>query len=247
MKQIKVLEAGIKEYKAEKKQLEEEVDKKERRIAILEQQLKVQEKKYLEEIKKQKQTGTQYKTELDKKSEMIAHLTTQIRQFNLSKHKRTVSLEENYTRTGSPQPPKDPRPNFRRPHKQIRSPEEGEVHKNRQPMRALHESVSHEGLTLSELREQYARARSKANQNEPTVNVSAFLVQSEPNEGEIEVKAAPPVLPPIHSRRGRRSPLNPHNSTSPAILAKENAARLTARKDSQSPEKHTLAVKKSVL
>ncbi len=220
------------------------MDKKERRIAILEQQLKVQEKKFLDEIKKQKQTGNQYKADLEKKSEMIAHLTSQIRQLNLSKHKRTVSLDEDYTRTGSPQPPSEPRPNFRRPHKHIRSPEEGAVRKTHRPMRAIPvDGLTHDGLTLSELRQQYSRTRSSENQNDPTVNVSAFLVQTEPkNSIEVEVKTAPPVLPPIHTRRGTRSPRHPN----PAILAKEDPMRLGGRQgqNSQSPEKHTLAVKK---
>lgn len=240
-KQQKVLEAEVKEAKAEKQNHEEMVEKKDRRINTMEQQLKVQEKKYVDEIKKLKQFVHRHKTERDQKSEMIAHLTAQLHQLSLTKHqhKRTVSLEEDFARTGSPQPPKEPRPSFSRHHKQVTLRHSAEHIVVNGPVRGVHtvEMTKDGGLSL---RQPSYTPRSKPHSHGHSSPVSAFLVQSEPQD--VDVKSGHQVLPPILPAT-RRHPRSTHRHP-PNILAKNDGRLSGSRsKDSQSPEKHTLAVK----
>lgn len=193
---LEELERLVLENEEKHKQLNEEIQSKDTIIADLKKQLKHNERKFLEELKKKNQQVLALKVELDNKGSTIAYLTTEMHKIKII-HK---SNAEALTRS-SPSPPSGdqipkhiPRPDVHTLHVNIDgltdipvSPPSGDQSTRRRPRRT----------SASDIRSRPVTAKG-ANKARPDAEV--FLARAAPTEPEpdsVAVKPTPPVLPPI--------------------------------------------------
>eukprot|EP00794_Sanderia_malayensis_P014371 gene14371-15869_t len=96
-----LMQKELKALKEEFSQLKGESDSKDKRINLLEGQLKSKEQKFLNDLKLAQKHNTELKSELDSKGNTIAYLTSQLHQIKSQTHK---------SRGITPTPPQDGSP-----------------------------------------------------------------------------------------------------------------------------------------
>ncbi|XP_002731228.1 coiled-coil domain-containing protein 92-like [Saccoglossus kowalevskii] len=209
MKKIKSLEMVLRDRNIRNEEQEKDLEKKDKRMNLLEQKLKAQEKKFVDELKGQKQYIASITGELEQKSAHIAYLTTQLHQEKLrrkNRDDRSVERSENKD-TKKPLPPREAAPGSgrRRLMRSTTSPvpvdSKTGTFKITPPSSAKGTSYVSNGRIGSggrRLPTQPVRSDSPSILGDAP-DPRPFLVASEPTNGSvcIEMKPSPPVLPPI--------------------------------------------------
>ncbi|XP_070572454.1 coiled-coil domain-containing protein 92-like [Ptychodera flava] len=247
MKKIKSLETELKVKNDKSDETDKEIDKRDKRLHLLEQQLRAQERKYRDELKLKSQKIHSLSGELDSKSATIAYLTAALHK---EKQKYKAREEQNMEKYGSktamnPLPPQEPVSGSARRRSQLRksatSPVQYDaatgsfnVHPPTVPA-----SVSEGRIKSGGRKPQVFRAVSPAMSDTP--DPAPFLAAREPSDEEIrvEVKPSPPVLPPIHAQEMHSQKMNAKHSS----LARRHY-RLANKKGNGQAEVNTLAIDK---
>ncbi|XP_014662669.1 PREDICTED: coiled-coil domain-containing protein 92-like [Priapulus caudatus] len=98
-KQVEALDEQLTLEKRRALELRDDIEKRDRRIRILEQQLKAKDKQYIQELKGVKAEISVLHKELDQKSSMIAYLTTQLHQAKINNRSREQLQKSGTTST----------------------------------------------------------------------------------------------------------------------------------------------------
>ncbi|XP_041348955.1 coiled-coil domain-containing protein 92-like [Gigantopelta aegis] len=211
------LETSIKECKELESQLREEIVQKNKKVQILEHELRLQKKRYLDEQRAHMQQINSLRADLDVKSNSVAYLTTELHRIKIKqKVDLDSTVDSSIRRTQAvriPAPPKDIPPRVRRSYvrRSVGLPLHTEDLENR-PLRILSSKSS--GSSRSE-----------------SPDVAPFITRT---EMPTTVKTQP-VLPPIPVQHGGK-PVIVHN----VVRSANCVARRKA--ESSSPEVATLAV-----
>ncbi|XP_077995800.1 coiled-coil domain-containing protein 92-like [Glandiceps talaboti] len=204
MKKIKSLEANLNVKSTKTIELEKEVEKRDKRLNLLEQQLRAQDKKYRDELKLKSQKMNSLNSELDNRSATIAYLTASLhkeKQKHKNRNEQTVELLEKGDKR-NPIPPKDPARNSARRRSQLRRSATSPVQYDLS-LETFQTSPPSAVNSVSEGRVGSGGRRPQIRPASPVVgdlpDPSPFLIAREPSDEEVrlEVKPCPPVLPPI--------------------------------------------------
>lgn len=192
---IDELEKLLKQSSDKQKIVEEELSSKDVLIADLKKQLRHNEKKFHEELKKKHQQVLALKVEIDNKGSTIAYLTTEM-------HKLQIIRKSNeFLSHGPVSPPSGDQTSYRRTvdvHAlQINpealtdipiSPPSGESQSTRRRTRKS---------SASDIRSRPVTSRSNKPRPDAAEALLANNIQAEPEVESVAVKPTPPVLPPI--------------------------------------------------
>lgn len=232
------LEAKLEKTESQVEELNKLLQEKDRKIFSLEQQLKLQEKKLLSEVKQNKQKLSTMCNELDQKSANIAYLTNQLHQMALVKHKvKDCTRTNRRAHSNSPQPPQKPPPTHRR---RVRTPVDMEsVTVLRNGLVSDAESSNSPSRHSSRRLSSSADTRSYSDRE-----VAAYVAKVDTVTSDIDIKPAPPILPPIspfpQDTRGVRSSSLYSHGNSPYYSRR--ALRASKHREPDSAEIGSLAV-----
>ncbi|XP_033626996.1 coiled-coil domain-containing protein 92-like [Asterias rubens] len=249
-KQQKLLEAQLREKTKDYLEAEMQVQKRDSKIIILEQQAKIQDRRHQDEIKQYQSKISGMTSELEQRSNSLAYMTTQLHQLKLRHQARDDTSPAE--RIGSPVPPKD-KPHHVRRHK-VRSSSIGLLpgENLRGHLRAVHpasiENADVLECTADAATKQFivtTRHSGSASPHRPIarsrteiMDLRPFLANAAGRDQDINAKPAPPILPPIapHLEDGR------HRPEKHPMFAKRTLHRSSSEFEISSKE--TLAVEK---
>lgn len=180
---VKRLEADLEESRKQQDDLKQDCEKKDKRMKMLEQKLKAQEKKFQDELKAKNVTINTLKRELDSKSNNIAFLTTEMHRMKKRVGAEEENLSENMNSpTVIPIPPRDGGPRVRR---------------------SLYKKGEGLGVTAQPtvmVRRHMRGSSGKSVRSNSPVEIpdpAPFLVKNSAEKREVRIKPTPPPLPPI--------------------------------------------------
>lgn len=172
----KQLEQDFSRQKEENEECLKQIDKRDKRIKILEQSLRAQEKKFQGDLKSRNHTISCLQGELEASSNNVIYLTTELRNIKLKQRYDSsliISRSEGNP-VNEPTPPKDGAPRHRR----------------------SAGSYGRRGNILASAGE--VRKGSAGSNSSNELDPTPFLRQSN-REPKVEMKPSPAVLPPISS------------------------------------------------
>ncbi|XP_054748794.2 coiled-coil domain-containing protein 92-like [Lytechinus pictus] len=204
--EIEALTAKLGEKEKECNQLKTDRDTNHDRLNELEQQMKVREKIFQDDLAQRQQKILTLTAELEQRSGTIAYLTTQLHQLKRKEIKPTVEhVRSDPERNQSPAPPKDPAPPRTRRYN-IRTgngPVKG-VH----PVNCLRNdaNIPQPSQVQSHMFSRFRRIGPPPKTANPVLrsrgcegvrDVTAFIAHVDTQGREVEVKPVPSILPPI--------------------------------------------------
>lgn len=185
----------VKENDERHKQLNTELQSKDIIIADLKKQLKHNERKFLEELKKKNQQVLALKVELDNKGSTIAYLTTEMHRIKIIHKNNSDALA---LTSSSPSPPSGDQISRLRTRDSLHISKDGLTDIPISPPSGDQATRRRQRKTsASEIRSRPITAKGS---NKPRPDAELFLARAAPIEPETEsvaVKPTPPVLPPI--------------------------------------------------
>lgn len=204
--EIEALTEKLNKKEKECNQLKEERDTNHDRSNKLEQQMKTREKIFQDQLTQRGQKIVVLTAELDQRSGTIAYLTTQLHQLKLKQLKPTVEhIQSDPGRVPSPSPPKDPAPprtkryNTRPGNGPVKGVHPATHLRSNDNMPEPNQVQSHMFGRIHRVgtTPQTANPLSRSRGGEGSRDVTAFIAHVDPRGKEVEVKPAPPILPPI--------------------------------------------------
>ncbi|XP_078611879.1 coiled-coil domain-containing protein 92-like [Branchiostoma floridae x Branchiostoma japonicum] len=238
------LEKELKQKDDEWKDVQEHAEKKDKRIEMLEQQLRAQEKKFKDELKLKSTKMAQLSNELDSKSATIAYLTTQLHQVKVGKNLRKSREGVEALPEGmSPTPPSSreksgsSRKTYRRGVTNM--PVTG-------PIRAIHPSPPDSRDSSANVRTASGRRlptppmRPRTPSGSKVLDPAPFLESKNvARDREVSIKPAPAVLPPILPPTGDESEESESDASNRRTFLRR---QLRLAKQADRSEVETLAV-----
>lgn len=235
------LERKVEKAEEDARELEEHLAEKERKIFSLEQQLKVQEKKLQTEMKQNKKKLLTLSNELEQKSANIAYLTNQLHQMALVRHKPRDMSPEERVHVNSPQPPQTrPPPSHRR---RVRTPsiDSVSVLKSGKISADTFEAGSKMDVPVSHTKRLSSPGNSRSLDDR---ELAAYVAKVDTATSDIEIKPAPPILPPISPFPQENRAVHQGSGYSPthSPYYTRRPLRVSKRRDTEQAEVNSLAV-----
>ncbi|XP_071945372.1 coiled-coil domain-containing protein 92-like [Antedon mediterranea] len=213
------LDKHLREKTIECNNMQEILDKREKRISVLELQLRAQEKRYTDEIKQKNLKMNTIKNDLDEKNRIIAMLSNEIQKLSLGSSYDDTERSNSVT----PVPPKSSIPSSRRKVsiKKRLVPHLGDANHQR-PIKAVHFNENADPTSANHRASSGYRSPALIKDSQtPSIRAihpestdsKVFVLRQKERNREVVVRRRLPILPPIVNQEDHTSIIDSTNQS----------------------------------